>query len=66
MKKSQLKRLDFWFINEIRPGIYEKIYAKDTWQKGTMISVFEDRVAFWDESGSDHRCVIPFKDILMA
>jgi hypothetical protein len=65
--KKRLKNLEFYYISEIRDGIYEKIYAKKQSDKGVKAHlVDDDRVAFWDNTGDDHACVVDIKDILMA
>lgn len=66
--KQRLTNLDFYYISELRHGVYEKLYAKDQAEDETTKAQFvkDDRVVFWDDSGSDHPCVIEMKDILMA
>lgn len=63
--KKRLKNLDFYFIVELREGIYEKIYAKDIAEENVTAHVVEDdRVCFWDDSGEDHPICIAGTDIL--
>ena len=64
VNKNRLKKLDFYFIDEIHRGIYKKIYAKSIWEKGTKVDVFDDRITFWTKDNPDHRIVINFKYIL--
>jgi hypothetical protein len=66
-ERTRLKNLDFYYIREIRDGIYAKVYAKHQAEcPDTKAYLVEnDRVAFWDDSGYDHACVIPIEDILM-
>lgn len=71
MREERFRTLDFWYIDEIRPGIYEKVYARDQIDEddkpcGEILSTFSEgkAVAFRDNSGHDHRCVIPFTSIL--
>ena len=67
IERTRLENLDFYYISELKNGIYEKVYAKDKAEHPDTkaLLVENDRVAFWDDSGYDHACVIPIEDILM-
>jgi hypothetical protein len=71
MKKltdSDIKRfeqLKFWYLEQVGIGIYQKKYAKTIAEKGTAGEILEDGVAF-RSLDYDHRCVVPFSNILMS
>ena len=63
----QITNLDFYFIREVREGIYEIVYAKDIREdEDTKADVLYDynEVAFRTIDSCDHRLVISFDDIL--
>ncbi len=66
LSNKNLKELDFYYIKEIKTGIYEKCYAKDEQDPDSdKVSILDDGITFYNNSGNDHRIFIPFSDILL-
>jgi hypothetical protein len=64
-QKKKLINLKFKYINELKHGseVYE--VCKPDVDAGTKGEIVGDSICFWDNSGYDHRCCIPLRDILI-
>ena len=65
---EKLKALDFYFIESLGvPGAYKKVYAKSIADDNSDFGgdIVGDKVCFWSDRNSDHRCCIKFSEILI-